>query len=108
MTSWSGMGPLASNTLSILDPHWDPSQTSCIALCHGDPVLLDLEEWPLHVLQHFLDGVDVGMGQLKALDLGLIAGQPTVNSPTLMPLGWLTHNQGQLYSVAQVRYGAHS
>ena len=72
---------------------------------------MEILQWVLSCTitpSHFAKFVDIGMGQLKALDLGLIAGQPTVNSPTLMPLGWLTHNQGQLYSVAQVRYGAHS
>ena len=34
--------------------------------CHGDPVAL-----VLHTLQQFINGVDVGVGQLKALDLGL-------------------------------------
>ena len=29
MTSWSGMRPLVSATLSILDPHWDSSWISC-------------------------------------------------------------------------------
>jgi hypothetical protein len=38
-------------------------------LCH--PVTLDLQDWPLHTLQQFIDGVDVGVGQLKALDLGI-------------------------------------
>ena len=37
-----------------------------VTLCHRDPVVLDLQDWPFHV---FIDGVDAGVGQLKALDL---------------------------------------
>ena len=40
-------------------------------LCRGDPAALNLQDWPYHTLQQFIDGVDVGVGQLKALDLGL-------------------------------------
>lgn len=40
-----------------------------VALYHGDPVVLDLWDWPLYTLQQLLSGVDVG--QLKALDLPL-------------------------------------
>lgn len=32
---------------------------------------LDLQDWPFHRLQHFIDGVDVEEGQLRALDLGV-------------------------------------
>lgn len=64
--------PLAPATLSILDSHWDTSQISFyFAPCHGDPAALDLQDWPLHVLQQFIDGLDVGLGQLKPLELGL-------------------------------------
>ena len=42
-----------------------------VALGHGDLVVLDLWDWSLHTLQQFINGVDVGMGQFKALDLGL-------------------------------------
>lgn len=57
--------------LSVLDPHWNVSQISCGALCHGDPAALHLQDWPFHALQQFIPEVDVGMGQLKALDLSL-------------------------------------
>ena len=89
VSHWSGLRPLASATLSILDPHWDSSQISCCCQCHGDPVVLDLQNQPLHVLQHFMDGVDIGVGQFKALDLGpraIRASQPT-NYPALLPPG---------------------
>jgi hypothetical protein len=39
-----------------------------VSLCHGHPGVLD---WPFHVLQEFTDDVDFGVGQLKALGLGL-------------------------------------
>lgn len=29
------------------------------------------QDWPIHVLQLLMEGVDVGVGQLRALDLGL-------------------------------------
>ena len=32
---------------------------------------MDLQDQYFHVLQQLIDGVDVGVGQLKALDLGL-------------------------------------
>ena len=48
----------------------------------------------LHALQQFVDGIDVRVGQLKALDLGLLGGncigQPT-NSPN--SLWTLTEHQ---------------
>ena len=42
-----------------------------VGLCHGDPVALGLQDQPLHVLQQFIDGVDVSVGQLNVLDLVL-------------------------------------
>lgn len=30
-----------------------------VALCHRDPVALDLQVWPLHTLQRFIDDTDV-------------------------------------------------
>ena len=41
------------------------------ALCHGDAAALDLQNQPFHPLQQIIDVVDVGVDQLKALDLGL-------------------------------------
>ena len=65
MSHWSDLRPLASATPSLLDPRWDS------ALCHGDPAALDEQVWPFHMLQQFIDDVDFGVGQLKALDLSL-------------------------------------
>jgi hypothetical protein len=59
------------------------------------PSALDLQDWPLYKLQQFLDEVDVGVDQLKDLDLDLNdnwVGQPASSpAPTL---------QGELSSTA--------
>jgi len=47
-----------------------PLRYPVFALCHGGPSALDLQDWPFHTLQQIIDGVDIGVGQLKALDLG--------------------------------------
>jgi hypothetical protein len=39
-----------------------------VALCHGDLTALVLEDCPFHILQWFIDGVHVGVNQLKILD----------------------------------------
>jgi hypothetical protein len=33
-----------------------------VALCHGDPASLDIQDWPFHALQLFIDWVDFGGG----------------------------------------------
>ena len=53
---------------------------SLVALGHA---ALDLQDWPFYVLQQLTDGVDVGLGQLKALDLSL--GGSRVGQPTSSP-----------------------
>ena len=40
-------------------------------LCHGAPAALGVQDRLLHVLQQVIDVVDVGVGQLIALDLSL-------------------------------------
>ena len=42
-----------------------------VALCHGDPVALELQGQPYHMLQQLINEVGFGVGQLKAQDLGL-------------------------------------
>lgn len=37
---------------------------SAVPLCHGDPAALILQAQVLHMFQHFIDGVDVGVRQL--------------------------------------------
>jgi hypothetical protein len=63
--------PLVSATLSVLYPHWDSFGYPVVALYHGDSGNLDLLHWFLHAIQQFIDGVVVGGGQFKTLDLGL-------------------------------------
>jgi hypothetical protein len=46
-----------------------PLGYSAVARYHGDPAALDLQDWSLHMYQQFIDGMVVGVGQLKALDL---------------------------------------
>jgi hypothetical protein len=71
MSHWSGSRPLASVTVSILDLYRDFSQISCFSLCHGHPEALNLQNLPLYMLHLITDGVDTGVGQLKALFLDL-------------------------------------
>jgi hypothetical protein len=52
---WSGLKPLASATLSILDPH-RTFIGYLVALCHGDPVASVLQEQLLPMLQQFTEG----------------------------------------------------
>lgn len=68
VSHWSVLRPLASVTLSILDCDWTLLRYPEVTLCFGDHV--DLVQ-PLYALQHFIDGADVGVEQLKALDLNL-------------------------------------
>ena len=49
-----------------------PSGYPAVALCHGGPAALDLQDPPFHTTQQFIDEVDVGVGQPRALGLGLI------------------------------------
>lgn len=81
MSHWTGLRLLPSAALSILNSHQHSSQNPVI-LCPGDPVALLLQVWSLHLLQQFLDRVDVGVNQLKALYLSL---DGTWISPTVLP-----------------------
>ena len=42
-----------------------------IGLCHRDPTTLNMQNWSLHTFQPFIDGIIIGLGQLKALNLGM-------------------------------------
>lgn len=66
-----GLRPLASAASSVLNPHWDSSQTSLVAPDHGASTALDLQDWLFHVLQQLIHEVDVRVGQLKPLNIGL-------------------------------------
>ena len=48
-----------------------PLRYPVVALCHGDSAVLDLQVQSFQSLQQITDGVDVVVGYLKALDLGL-------------------------------------
>jgi hypothetical protein len=91
--------PLASAILSVLDTHL-LSRYSVVVLCHGDPAALSLQDQLFCLLQQFIDGVDVGVDQLKALDLGkggswlvqliissLVLVRGGASSPALTPPG---------------------
>jgi len=70
---WSVSRPLTSVTLSALDSlhylYWfligTPIRYPVVALCHGDPATLDLQDWPFHMPQKIIDGIDIRMGQLR-------------------------------------------
>ena len=64
MSHCSDLRPLVSTRLcKILTGI--PLRYPVVALCHGDYVALDLQGWPLHMLQQCIDGVDVGLAKLK-------------------------------------------
>lgn len=49
-----------------------PLRYPIVALYHGDSVALDLQVWALFTCsKQFIDEVDVGMGYLKVMVLGL-------------------------------------
>lgn len=48
-----------------------PPGSPVVALRCGDLIALDLQDQPLRVLQQFTEVVDVGVNELKALNLGL-------------------------------------
>ena len=70
-----------------------PPSYPVVALCLGDPPTLDQQDWPFHAFQQFTDDVDLGMGQLKALDLDL--GATELVSPLALPY---PYHQGKLSS----------
>lgn len=78
----------------------NPLGSPVAALCHGDPAALVLQGWPLNMLEYFIDGFDVGVSQLKTLDLGLSGSSG--DHPASFPA---PHHQGQLSHSAQVRGG---
>jgi hypothetical protein len=71
LSPWTGSRPLASATLTILNDGGDLN-SSWIACCC--PVVMEIPQlWGM--LQQFIDGVGVGVDQLKALGLGLGGSQ---------------------------------
>ena len=80
-----------------------------VALCHGDPVVWDLQDLPLHALPQFIHGIDIGIGPGSVREVSELASQ--LDLLLKCSQSWLTSNpyyQGQLYPNAQRRYSAHS
>lgn len=71
VSHWSG----SSLWLVLHHQYWvltrSPFRFPVVALCHGDPEVQNLQDLPLHTFQQFTDGADIGVSQLKALDLSL-------------------------------------
>ena len=90
---------LLTTKLSKLYPYLDSFQIYYCCPVSWGSFCLGSTEPSLHMFHQFIDGVDVGMDQLKALDLGLVgswSGQP-ISSSTPNPLGWaLQHFPGWL------------
>lgn len=101
MTHWHGLRPLASGNYWYLTLTGTPLGY-LVNLHHRDPAALEMPSWPLCMLEKFLDRVDVGVGQLIALLLGLVCswvGQfsnsslSTRSSSSVLPR--LVHPKGQ-------------
>lgn len=89
-----GSRPLA--TLLLLGPTGLLSGTLLLR-CHGDSAAQDVQDWPLHTLEQFTDGVAGGVSQLTVQILELVvarAGQ-SASSPRPHP-----QHQGELSSLA--------
>lgn len=93
MSHGSSSKPLVSVTPSLLEVHKDSSRLAAVALCHGDQ-----QHWSFHTSQSFSDDTDLGLGQLRTLDLGLggswavyqvsLIRATRANSPALLRLGY--------------------
>ena len=66
-----------------------------VALCHGDLAMFNLQDWPLHVLQQFIHGVDVTVGQSKPWIWTWVVAE-LLSPPAL----WYQHHQDELSSTA--------
>ena len=57
--------------------HWvltgTPLDYPVAALCHGGPAALGQQDCPFYVSKLFANEIDFGVGQLSALDLGLVS-----------------------------------
>jgi hypothetical protein len=74
MSHWSDLRSLALPHHQYWDLTGTPLGYPAVALCDGDPVALDLQNQPLLMLEQLMDEVDIGVGQLKTLDLDLDLG----------------------------------
>lgn len=76
VSHWSSSRPLTSGISSVLGPHQDFSQISgCCPELWRSYGFWSADQ-SLHILQQLIDVVDVGVGQLKVLDLGLGDSSP--------------------------------
>lgn len=71
---------------------WGLLSDVTVFLCHRDPASLDKQDNPLHVLQQFVDEVDVEVCQSKALDLGLDSSWLSSLTPIPPGLPRLAHS----------------
>ena len=60
MSHGSGLGPLVSPTLSILDPHWHSSQIPCLLSCVMKILQLEFYRTSPFKLQQFIAKVMLG------------------------------------------------
>jgi hypothetical protein len=96
MSPWSGSMSLALVILSILDPNRTPPGYP-VASYHVDPSALDQQDWPFHMSQPNANGIDFGVGQLRALHLSLggsLTGQLSLTCTTKVSfpaLLWADH-----------------
>lgn len=44
-----------------------------VVLCHGYSAALDQQDWSVYRLKHFIDRINVGVVQLRSVDLSLNA-----------------------------------
>lgn len=65
MMQWSGISPLHSAT-----PYWNPTETPLgylvVALCHDDPVVLDLGGQFHSSVQQFINRIEVRVGPVQS------------------------------------------
>ena len=72
-----------------------PLRYPVVAMCHGDPAALDLQDRPLHMFHQFINVVDAGVVNSKSRILAWMVAE-LVSLPALPH----THRQGQLSSMS--------
>lgn len=81
MIHWSGLRLRNSTTCSMLATPRTLRGHSVGALCCGHPAALGLWVRFLHMVQQIVDGMDVGLGQVITLGLGLGLGSYRAGPP---------------------------
>ena len=71
MSHWSSSKPLLLPYCQYWILTRIPHRYHMVDLCHEVPIALNLQVQTLLMLQLFRDGLDIGVDQLKALNLGL-------------------------------------